>query len=177
MNRRALLSSLGAGTTALAGCASLTGPGPTRDVRLARGQSTVRPLADPLVRGGPSTVEAPYVFARTYGPGDTLAVTDAEDAQRLADLVARLEAGQFALLTYLRVAGAVPAYLFPDLGDSPAVEDGRLTLSLVRDTVGDPLDSDEAIGTSLAVLEYEGGAPDTVVVDLPGGATFELRGP
>ncbi len=91
--------------------------------------------------------------------------------------MADLGESQFALLTFLRVAGAAPAFLSPDLGDSPPFEDGRLTVSLVRDTVGDPLDSDEAIGTSLAVFEYEGRAPDTVVVDLPGGATFELRGP
>ena len=144
---------------------------------MARGRSTVRPLADPLVRGGPSTPDAPYVFARTYAPGDTLAVTDAEGAEGYADSVADLSEGQFALLTHLRVAGAAPAYLFPDPTGTTPVEDGRLTIPLVRDTVGDPLDSDEAIGTSLAVFEYDGGPPETVVAELPGGATFELAGP
>lgn len=176
MDRRALLSSLGAGTVALAGCASLTGPGPTENVRMTRGRSTVRPLADPLVQGGPSTDEAPYVYARTYAPGDTLAVTDAEGAEGYADSVAELTERQFALLVHLRVAGAVPAYLFPDVGGLPVPEASTVTIPLVRDTVGDPLDSDEAIGTSLAVFEYEGGAPESVDVELPGGARFELRG-
>ncbi|MFC7229447.1 hypothetical protein N0B31_18765 [Salinirubellus salinus] len=177
MDRRALLASLAAGTTALAGCASLTGPGPTENVRLARGQSTVRPLADPLIRGAPSTADAPYFFASTYAPGDTLAVTDTERAEGYADSVADLSDRQFAVLTYLRVAGAAPASLFPEPSGPRESEDGRVELSLRRDTVGDPLESDEAIGVSLAVFEYEGGTPESVVVELPGGATFELAGP
>jgi hypothetical protein len=144
---------------------------------MTRGRSTVRPLGDPLVRGGPSTDEAPYVYARTYAPGDTLAVTDAERAEGYADSVADLTDGQFALLTHLRVAGTAPAYLFPERSGSPDPDEGRLELSLWRETVGDPLDSDEAVGVSLAVFEYEGGAPESVVAELPGGATFELAGP
>ena len=144
---------------------------------MTRGRSTVRPLADPLVRGGPSSEDAPYVYARPYAPGDTLAVTGAEGAEGYADSVADLTDGQFALLTHLRVAGAAPAYLFPERSGQPAPEDGQLTLSLRRETVGDPLDSDEAVGTSLAVFEYDGGPPERVAAELPGGATFELRGP
>jgi len=122
-------------------------------------------------------MDAPYVFARTYAPGDTLAVTDAEAAEGWADSVADLSDQQFALLTSLRVAGAAPAYLFPERSGPPDPEGDRLTLSLHRETVGDPLDSDEAVGVSLAVFEYEGGAPGSVVVALPGGAAFELAGP
>lgn len=115
------------------------------------------------------------MFAWTYAPGDTLAVTDADDAEGWADSVADLSDRQFALLTYLRVAGSAPAYLFPER-ESRGSEDGHLELSLRRETIGDLVDSDEAVGVSLAVFEYEGGSPETVAVELPGGAMFELRG-
>jgi hypothetical protein len=197
VRRRALLAGL-AGSVALSGCGAVPtdggdapattddeqpsdapesggggGDGPTvRDVYNPTGRAVARPLDRPLVRSGLTAETDQYLFARLFRPGDSVAVAR-EEGSWLADSVASLSTGEFALLTNLRTATAAPAYWWPK---SAEYEGSALRIELERQTsVSVETDEAEAVGVALTVFEYDGEEPGDVAVVLPSGASIRLR--
>lgn len=172
MQRRAMLAGLAGGTALVAGCSTSLFTGPTApSVYNPTGHAAVRPLEEPYLQPGLTTDSEQYLFARLYQTGDSPPVAQMPDATEFADVVATMADDQFALLTNLRTAAGVPAYLWPT--ETRWIDD-RLQIDLTREAKA-PLDSGvEAVGVALTVFEVDGEPPAGARIVFPSGATMAV---
>lgn len=168
MQRRTLLTSLAGGAVVLAGCSTTAFSTTMGDVYNPRGMATIRPLDEPILQHGMSMDSDQYLYARVFHPGDTLPVADNPDASQYSEAIQDLSEDEFALFTNLRTAAAVPAYFWPTTAQW---EDGRLTITLERQSSSYDGAGEEAVGVALTRFEYDGDRPAAADVIFPGGAT------
>jgi hypothetical protein len=185
MRRRALLSSLIGSTVFLSGCfadapTGDSGETPSPDSSASpgevfnpTGQATIRPLDEPLIQHGLTAESEQYLYGRLFSPGDTVPVTENGDATWLAERVEELSSDQFAVLTNLRTAGAVPAHFWPTPTGATWSDDG-LQIQLERQTISTTTGTDEAVGVALTVYQYTGKQPTDVSLIVPSGATLSI---
>ncbi|MFC7044381.1 hypothetical protein ACFQH6_02225 [Halobacteriaceae archaeon GCM10025711] len=171
MQRRALLSSLVGGTVMVSGCASNPFSTSSTEVYNPTGMATIRPIDTPIIQHGLTTDSEQYLYARMFQPGETLAVTDQPDAENYAEAIDELSGGEFAVFTNIRTAAAAPAYFWPA---DTEWRDGRLEITLERQTASYDGTGDEVVGVALTRFNYEGDTPPGADILFPSGATISV---
>lgn len=171
MQRRALLSSIAGSTAVVAGCAAPSNSTDTAEVYNPTGMATIRPLDEPIMQHGLKTGSGQYLYGRLFQPEETLPVTQQPDAERYSQAVEDVSEGEFAVFTNLRAAAGAPAYVWPA---DTEWSDGRLEITLERQTLSYDGTGDEVVGVALTTFQYDGTTPTGADLIFPSGATISV---